>query len=433
MKTKRDKQVGVVTLGCSKNLVDSENIVTQLKGNGIGAEHQDHGEPADVIVINTCGFIEAAKQESIDTILQYVDLKRKGSIEKVYVTGCLSQRYQDDLRREIPEVDAYFGTLELPALLRRFDANYQHDLVGERNIWTPPHYAYLKISEGCNRTCAFCAIPLMRGAHRSKPIDQIIKEAENLVASGVKEIMLIAQELTYYGLDLYKERKLAILLEQLAEVEGLAWIRLHYAYPSKFPREILRVMAAKSNICNYLDMPLQHADDSILEGMRRQINQRETLDLIQYARDTVPNLALRTTMLVGFPNETELAFENLCEFVQEVRFDRLGVFEYSHEEGTIGYELDDNVAQSIKEQRAAKLMEIQRDISLENNERKIDTVVDVLIDRKENGIYYGRTEHDSPEVDNEVIINQEQYLRVGDFARIRITDVTEYDLFGTLA
>lgn len=434
MKTKfGDKQVRIVTMGCSKNLVDSENIVTQLKANDIRAEHQADGDSADVVVVNTCGFIEAAKQESIDTILHYVKMKERGEIEKVYVTGCLSHRYKDDLELEIPEVDAYFGTLELPALLSKFEADYQHDLVGERAIWTPNHYAYLKISEGCNRTCSFCAIPLMRGPHRSKPIEKILHEAEALVARGVKEIILIAQELTYYGLDLYKKRRLAELLDLLAQVPGLQWIRLHYAYPSKFPREVFDVIADHSNICNYLDMPLQHADNGILAAMRRHITQEETLDLIASARDKVPGLAIRTTMLVGFPGETESAFTELCDFVSKVGFDRLGVFEYSHEEGTSGFELVDDVPIEEKERRAAHLMEIQKSISLQNNERKIGNTVNVLIDRKEGRIYYGRTEHDSPEVDNEVIIDQGAYLRVGDFAPIEITDVTEYDLFGQLA
>ena len=434
LKTRSDhKKVNVVTLGCSKNLVDSENIVTQLKANNVDAEHQSIDSVADIVVINTCGFIEAAKQESIDTILAYAKLKEEGSLEKLYVTGCLSHRYKDELQRAIPEVDAYFGTLELPGLLQKFNADYKHELVGDRIILTPHHYAYLKISEGCNRTCAFCAIPLMRGKHRSKSIRDLVAQAEGLVARGVKEIILIAQELTYYGLDRYKKRKLADLLDQLSDIEGLQWIRLHYAYPANFPREVFQIMRTKPNICNYLDMPLQHANNAILHAMRRQITQEETWELIQYARSEVPDLALRTTMLVGFPGETEAAFEQLCQFVSKVRFDRLGVFEYSHEEGTIGYQLPDDVPHDIKCKRATKLMDIQKQISLEINERKIGSIVNVLVDRKEGGFYYGRTEHDSPEVDNEVIIDGTQDLSIGDFAPIKIQDVTEYDLFGVLA
>lgn len=434
MKTQRKNNgVKVVTLGCSKNLVDSENIVTQLKANQIDAEHLDGEGTADVVIVNTCGFIEAAKQESIDTILHYVDEKTKGDVQKLYVTGCLSERYKEDLQMEIPEVDAYFGTMELPALLERFDVDYQHDLIGERAIWTPPHYAYLKISEGCNRTCSFCAIPLMRGKHVSKPIEEVVSEAKNLVRHGVKEIILIAQELTYYGLDLYKERSLSKLLDLLACVDGLEWIRLHYAYPSKFPRGIFKVMAAHPNICNYIDMPLQHGDDQVLQRMKRQITNAETVDLINYARDNVPGLAFRTTLMVGFPGESEKEFENMCRFVERMRFDRMGVFEYSHEENTDAHQLKDDVSPELKEFRSGMLMDIQKNISLEHNESKVGSVYRVLIDRKEGDYYYGRTEHDSPEVDNEVIIAaRESYLRVGDFAQIRVNDVTEYDLMGEL-
>jgi ribosomal protein S12 methylthiotransferase len=388
-------------------------------------------DDVNTVIVNTCGFIEAAKQESIDTILHYADLKSKGSIEKLFVTGCLSHRYKDDLQKEMPEVDAFFGTMELPALLAKFEVNYQHELLGDRSIMTPPHYAYLKIAEGCNRTCAFCAIPLMRGDHRSRPIELIVEEAKSLVRRGVKEILLIAQELTYYGLDLYRSRKLGALLEQLASVEGLEWIRLHYAYPPKFPREVLLVMATYPNICNYLDMPLQHADDRVLSRMKRQITQAETLDLISYARDKVPNLALRTTMLVGFPGETDLEFDALCRFIEQVKFDRLGVFEYSHEDGTAAALMEDDVPAEVKELRAGRLMEIQREISLQHNESRIGSILKVLIDRKEGTSFYGRTEYDSPEVDNEVIINAEaDFVRVGDFAMIKITDATEYDLYG---
>ncbi len=410
--------------------MDSENIVTQLRANEILADHYIEEDQAEVVIVNTCGFIESAKQESIDTILQYAALKEEGVIEKLYVTGCLSQRYKTELAASISEVDAFFGTLELPALLHHFNADYKHELIGERSIFTPEHYAYLKISEGCNRTCTFCAIPLMRGAHRSRPMDVLVDEARKLVGMGVKEIILIAQELTYYGLDIYRERKLHELLRRLVQIEGLMWIRLHYAYPSRFPRETLEVMASHANICSYLDIPLQHADDNVLKMMRRQINQKETLDLIAFARKTVPNLTLRTTMLVGFPGETESAFIELCNFVKRVRFDRLGVFEYSHEEGTAAYGYDDNVPPAEKERRAGVLMEIQKGISKELNERKVGSVVNVLIDRVDKGIYYGRTEADSPEVDNEVIIETQKYLRVGDFAMIKICDATEYDLYG---
>ncbi len=386
---------------------------------------------ANTVIVNTCGFIEAAKQESIDTILKYAELKDNGSIERLYVTGCLSHRYKEDLEQEIPQVDAFFGTMELPGLLARFEIDYKHELLGERSIMTPPHYAYLKISEGCNRTCSFCAIPLMRGEHRSKPIDSILAEARMLVKRGVKEILLIAQELTYYGLDLYKKRALASLLEQLAQVDGLEWIRLHYAYPSKFPREVFDVMAKYPSICNYIDMPLQHADNDVLRRMKRQITREETLDLIRHARETVPNLAFRTTLLVGFPGESEAEFENLCRFVKEARFDRLGVFEYSEEDGTSGAELKDDVSQELKEARAGQIMNIQREISLEHNEAKIGCTLRVLIDRKEGDNFYGRTEFDSPEVDNEVIIDATStFLRTGDFADIKIIDATEYDLFG---
>ncbi|MCB0686012.1 MAG: 30S ribosomal protein S12 methylthiotransferase RimO [Saprospiraceae bacterium] len=431
MKTKRNGgKVSVVTLGCSKNLVDSENIVTQLRNGRLDAEHELPENEVDTVIVNTCGFIEAAKQESIDTILHYVDLKGRGQINKVYVTGCLSHRYKEELEQEIPEVDAYFGTMELPALLARFDVDYRHELIGERSILTPPHYSYLKISEGCNRTCAFCAIPLMRGNHQSRSIESLVEEAKSLVKRGVREILLIAQELTYYGLDLYRTRKLAELLERLAEVEGLHWIRLHYAYPSKFPREVLQVMAKHPNICNYLDMPLQHGSDAVLARMKRQITVAETEDLIQYARETVPNLALRTTMLVGFPGETEGEFDELCSFVERLRFNRLGVFEYSHEEGTSGALLKDDVKSELKERRAGRLMEIQRQISLEHNEALVGSHLKVLIDRKEGESYFGRTEYDSPEVDNEVILDATtDFVRLGDFANVEITDATEYDLY----
>lgn len=433
MKTKTLKQdkVNVITLGCSKNLVDSENLITQLRGNDYEVVHDSDDEDANVVIINTCGFIDLAKQESVDTILEYAEIKKAGGIDKLYVTGCLSQRYKDDLEQEIPEVDAYFGTLELPGLLAKLNADYKHELVGERALTTPQHYAYLKISEGCNRTCSFCAIPLMRGKHLSRPIEELVTEARNLARMGVKELMLIAQELTYYGLDLYKQRELPQLLHALADVEGIEWIRLHYAYPSKFPLEIFDAMAERPEICNYLDMPLQHANNAVLERMRRQITQEETRELIALARQRVPGLAIRTTMLVGFPGETEEEFQDLCDFVRQMRFERLGVFQYSHEEDTRAYDLPDDVPAEVKAERAERLMAIQQQISLELNEAKIGQTYRVLFDRKEGGYFVGRTEFDSPEVDNEVLVAaQDNYVRIGDFAQVRITDAIDYDLFG---
>ncbi len=428
-RTLRKDKVNVVTLGCSKNLVDSENIITQLQANDFNVSHEDYDNDANIVIVNTCGFIDLAKEESVNTILEYANKKTKGEIEKLYVTGCLSQRYKDNLEEEIPEVDAFFGTMELPVLLNRLEADYKHELLGERSITTPMHYAYLKISEGCNRTCSFCAIPLMRGKHISKPIEDLVLEAKNLAKNGVKELMLIAQELTYYGLDLYKKRALAELLDALCEVEGIEWIRLHYAYPSKFPKEIFEVMSRQQKICNYLDIPLQHASDSVLDRMRRQITRGEQAELIRYARETVPEIAIRTTMLVGFPGENDKEFEELCEFVEEMRFDRLGVFQYSHEEDTSGYLLDDDVSQELKSERANKLMEIQQEISFQKNLDKIGSVFNVLIDRVEGGYFIGRTEYDSPEVDNEVLIDAKEYfLRVGDFATVEIINAQEYDL-----
>ena len=435
MKTKTLKQdkVNVITLGCSKNLVDSENIITQLRGNDYEVVH-DSNEDANIVIVNTCGFIDLAKEESVNTILEYADVKKQGGIDKLYVTGCLSQRYKDDLEKEIPEVDAYFGTLELPGLLAKLNADYKHELIGERITTTPQHYAYLKISEGCNRTCSFCAIPLMRGKHVSKPIEELVKEAKNLARFGVKELMLIAQELTYYGLDIYKKRELPKLLHALADVEGIEWIRLHYAYPSKFPTEIFDVMAERPEICNYLDMPLQHANDAVLERMRRQITRKETTELVRLARQKIPNLSLRTTMLVGFPGETEEEFQDLCDFVEEMEFDRLGVFQYSHEEDTIAHGLADDVPAEIKEERAGRIMEIQQEISFRKNQEKIGKAFKVLFDRKEGEFFIGRTEGDSPEVDNEVLVAAaNNYVRVGDFAQVKITDAMDYDLIGEIA
>ncbi len=436
MKTKSLKpdKVNIVTLGCSKNTVDSELLLDQLKGNKIEAQHESD-EDANIVVINTCGFIDVAKQESIDSILHYAERKDQGSIEKLYVTGCLSERYKQDLEKEIPQVDAYFGTLELPFLLERLGADYKHELIGERtNLSTPDHYAYLKISEGCNRTCAFCAIPLMRGKHVSKPIERIISEARSLVKSGVKEIMLIAQELTYYGLDIYKKRQLPELLDRLAQVEGLSWIRLHYAYPHQFPLEIIDVMKKHDNICNYLDIPLQHVSDPVLKAMDRKIDKRQTQALIEEIRRIIPEITLRTTMLVGFPGETEKDIEELEQFIKWARFDRLGVFQYSHEENTSGFALQDDISSEVKAERCNRIMELQQGISSEINHNKIGKTLRVLFDRKEGGYFIGRTESDSPEVDNEVLVKaDENFVRIGDFANIRITDASDFDLFGVLA
>ncbi|HHM21385.1 MAG TPA: 30S ribosomal protein S12 methylthiotransferase RimO [Bacteroidetes bacterium] len=430
-KTLHPDKINVVTLGCSKNLVDSENLITQLQANDYDVKHNSNGTDANIVIVNTCGFIDLAKQESIDTILQYAQVKTEGGIDKLYVTGCLSQRYRDELSVEIPEVDAWFGTLELPGLLARLNADYRHDLIGERLLTTPPHYAYMKISEGCNRTCSFCAIPLMRGGHVSRPIETLVQEAQNLARRGVKELILIAQELTYYGLDIYKERALSRLLEALSEVNGIEWIRLHYAYPGKFPTAVFDVMATRPEVCNYLDMPLQHASDTVLERMRRQTTCAEMEALIHLAREKVPDIAIRTTMLVGFPGETDDEFEQLCDFVQRMEFDRLGVFQYSHEENTRAWQLRDNVPEPLKAQRANRLMEIQQAISFQKNQDKIGRILRVLFDRKEGGFFVGRTEADSPEVDNEVLVDaSSQYVRIGDFANIKITDAEDYDLFG---
>ena len=436
MKTKSIKkdQVHVITLGCSKNLVDSENLITQLEHNQFKVKHNPTTKPADIIVVNTCGFIDRAKQESIDTILEYAQLKNEGKIKKLYVTGCLSQRYRDNLMEEIVEVDDFFGTLEMPALLKRFNVDYKSELIGERQITTPSNFAYLKISEGCNRTCSFCAIPLMRGKHISQPIESLVDQAKHLAKVGVKEIILIAQELTYYGLDLYKKRALPELIDKLSEVEGIEWIRLHYAYPSKFPLEILDVIRTNTKVCNYLDIPLQHIADPVLSRMKRQITSIESRDLIKQIRDKVPDIALRTTMLVGFPGESEDDFDQLSCFIEEVRFDRLGVFQYSHEEDTSAFLFEDNVPADVKEQRASELMKIQEPISESLNQQKIGKDYKVLFDRKESGYFVGRTEFDSPEVDNEVLVpSKENYIRIGDFAQVTITDATAYDLYAKLS
>ncbi len=418
-------------MGCSKNLVDSEVMLSQLRANDLEATHEAEKDEANVVIINTCGFIDNAKKESIDTILEYVNRKEEGRVDRVYVTGCLSHRYKEELETEIPEVDAWFGTLELPRLLNTLGADYKHELIGERLITTPSHYAYMKISEGCDRPCSFCAIPLMRGGHKSKPIEELVKEAAHLVKHGTKEIMLIAQDSTYYGIDLYGERKLAALLEALSAVEGLEWIRLHYAYPSQFPMDALEVMASKPNICNYLDIPLQHATDNMLKSMRRGISARRTLEVIRQIRENVPGIALRTTMLVGHPGETEEDFTELMEFIRESRFERLGVFTYSHEENTHAGTLTDDIPEEVKEERAQRLMELQESISLELNREKVGKEFKVLFDRVEGAYFVGRTEFDSPEVDNEVLVEKNSgYVRLGDFARVRITDASAFDLYG---
>jgi len=434
MKTKTilTDKVNVITLGCSKNKVDSENLITQLIGNDFDVSHETE-QKSDIVIINTCGFIDLAKEESIQTILDYAERKKEGEIKKLFVTGCLSQRYKDDLEVEIPEVDAFFGTLEMPALLTRLNANFKHELVGERWISTPGHFAYLKIAEGCNRTCSFCAIPLMRGTHVSRNIEEILVEAKSLARRGVKELMLISQELTYYGLDTYKKRMLTELLSQLVKIDGIEWIRLHYAYPSKFPIEIFEIMAAEPKICNYLDMPLQHAQNGVLNRMRRQITVEETRDLLRTARRIVPDITLRSTFLVGFPGETEEEFQELCDFIEEEGLDRVGVFTYSHEESTRAHELEDDVPEEIKMERANRIMEIQSAISFEKNKTKIGKTFKVLFDKIENGHFVGRTEGDSPEVDNEVLVPiKGNYARIGDFADVYITEASEYDLFGVI-
>ncbi|MCX6199339.1 MAG: 30S ribosomal protein S12 methylthiotransferase RimO [Bacteroidetes bacterium] len=435
MKTKAIKKdkVSVITLGCSKNIVDSEVLMGQLQHGGYDVHHDKWSKGRNIVIVNTCGFIDRAKEESINTIMEYADAKSAGKIEKLYVTGCLSQRYKDNLETEIPEVDAFFGTMELPRLLKTLKVDYKHELIGERFLTTPLHYAYMKISEGCNRTCSFCAIPLMRGKHISRPIEEVVSEAKKLAAQGVKELMLIAQELTFYGLDIYKKRRLPELLAELSKVEGIEWIRLHYAYPAQFPMEIIDAIAENEKVCNYLDMPLQHAADTILTAMRRNITNAETRELIHKIRERVPSIAIRTTMLVGFPNETESDFDSLKSFIEDMRFDRLGVFTYSHEENTRAHGLEDNVPQEIKEQRAAELMGVQESISFELNQNKVGNTFKVLFDRKEGGYFIGRTEFDSPEVDNEVLVDaKKQFVRVGDFANVKITSAEEFDLYGEL-
>jgi ribosomal protein S12 methylthiotransferase len=433
-KTLKKNKVNVVTLGCSKNVFDSEVLMAQLKANKFEVEHESMSDDSEIVIINTCGFIDNAKQESIDTILRYAQAKADGEVDKVYVTGCLSERYKDDLEQEIPEVDAFFGTRELPRLLKTLKADYKQELVGERLLTTPSHYAYFKIAEGCDRPCSFCAIPLMRGNHISTPIEELVSSAKSLAAKGVKELILIAQDLTYYGLDIYKKRALADLLEQLSGVEGIEWIRLHYAFPSGFPMDVLDVMNAKTNVNFYLDIPLQHGSTRILQSMRRGITREKTEELVEEIRAKVPGIAIRTTLIVGYPGETKEDFQEMYDFVEKMRFDRLGVFTYSHEENTHAYSLEDDVPEKTKRERADKIMELQSGISYELNQEKVGKTFKVLFDRVEGDYFIGRTEFDSPEVDNEVLVKKEGnvFVRIGDFANVEITSADHYDLYGKL-
>lgn len=432
-KTLKKNKVNVITLGCSKNVYDSEVMMAQLKANQFDVEHESQQDDAEIVIINTCGFIDNAKQESIDTILRYAEAKNEGLVDKLYVTGCLSERYKDDLEKEITEVDAYFGTRDLPRLLKTLKADYKHELVGERLLTTPNHYAYFKIAEGCDRPCSFCAIPLMRGKNVSTPIEDLLIQAKGLAAKGVKELMLIAQDLTYYGLDLYKKRALADLISQLADVEGIEWIRLHYAFPAGFPMDVLEVMRERTNVCNYLDIPLQHGSTKILQSMRRGITREKTEDLIAQIREKVPGIALRTTLIAGYPGETEEDFQEMYDFVERSRFDRLGIFTYSHEDDTHAFTLDDDVPAKVKKERADKIMELQSGISYELNQLKVGKTYKVLFDRVEGDYFIGRTEFDSPEVDNEVLVlKSDGFVRLGDFANVTITKADHYDLYGKL-
>jgi len=445
-KTLRKNKVNVITLGCSKNLVDSEVLMGQLKANDFEVEHKDEITNCNILVVNTCGFVENAKQQSIETILKCVEAKQNGHVEKVYVTGCLSERYKDDLQKEIVDVDAWFGTKDLPRLLKTLKADYKHELIGERLLTTPAHYAYLKISEGCDRPCSFCAIPIMRGKHVSIPMERIIEETKNLVKNGTKEIILIAQDLTYYGLDIYKKRNLAELLEKLSDVNGLDWIRLHYAYPSGFPLEVLDVMREKKNICNYLDIPLQHISDNMLKSMRRGITKEKTIELVETIRKRVPGIAIRTTLIAGYPGETKQDHEEMLEWIKESQFERLGVFTYSHEDDTHAFSLKDDVPQKEKQRRADAVMKVQQKISAELNKKMIGKTFKVLFDKKEGNYFVGRTEFDSPDVDNTILVDAASpptpllkerggkpvYVRIGDFANVKITSAKEYDLYGEL-
>ena len=424
------KKINVVTLGCSKNVYDSEVLMGQLEASGKNVVHEEKG---DVVVINTCGFIDNAKEESINTILEYVDLKNQGIVEKVFVTGCLSERYKPDLEREIPDVDQYFGTRDLPILLKHLGADYKHELVGERLTTTPKHYAYLKISEGCDRPCSFCAIPLMRGGHISTPIEKLVTEAQKLAKKGVKELILIAQDLTFYGLDIYKKRALGELLQELIKVEGIEWIRLHYAFPSGFPEDVLDIIKTEPKICNYIDIPLQHINTDLLKAMKRGTSLEKTNALLDKFREKVPDMAIRTTLIVGFPGETDDIFEELKQWVRDQRFDRLGCFTYSHEENTTAFVLEDNIPDEIKQKRVEEIMEIQQQISWEKNQEKVGKVFKCIFDRKEGDYFVGRTEYDSPDVDNTVLVPaKDVYISIGDFANVRITSAEDYDLIGEL-
>ena len=433
MRTKSIKKnkINVVTLGCSKNIYDSEVLMGQLKANGKNVVHEDENDEGNIVVINTCGFIGKAKEESVNTILHYAQKKEAGEVDKVFVSGCLSERYKPDLEKEIPNVDQYFGTHDLPNLLKVLEADYKHELIGERLTTTPKHYAYLKIAEGCDRPCSFCAIPLMRGKHRSTLIEDIVTEAEKLAANGIKEIMLIAQDLTYYGLDIYKKRALAELLEALVKVDGIEWIRLHYAFPTGFPMDVLEVMKREPKVCNYLDIPLQHVNTELLKSMKRGTTHEKTTALIHKFREVVPEMAIRTTLIVGYPGETEEMFQELKDWVEEMRFERLGAFEYSHEENTGAYVLEDDVPEEVKFRRVNEIMEIQSQISWELNQQKIGKTFRCLFDRKDGAYFYGRTEYDSPDVDNDVIVDaREHYVKIGEFVDIKIYDAGDYDLYG---
>lgn len=432
-KTLRKNKVNVVTLGCSKNIFDSEVLMGQLKANNYEVEHESKSDDAAIVIINTCGFIDNAKEESVNTILQFADAKEKGLVEKVYVTGCLSERYKHDLEKEIPEIDAWFGTRDLPRMLKVLKADYKHELVGERILTTPQHFAYLKISEGCDRPCSFCAIPLMRGKHISTPIDELVAQSKNLAKNGTKELILIAQDSTYYGLDIYGKRNLGELLSRLSDVDGIDWIRLHYAFPSGFPMDVLDVMRDNPKVCNYLDMPLQHITDNMLKSMKRGTTKQKTIDLVNEIRDKVPEITLRTTLIAGYPGETENDHEEMLRWVEDTRFDRLGVFTYSHEENTGAYELNDDVPADVKQARAEAVMEVQQGISFAINQQKVGKAFKVLFDRKEGDWFIGRTEGDSPEVDNEVLVPaKDNYLRIGDFANVKIEKAEEFDLYGVV-
>ncbi len=429
-KTLKKNKINVVTLGCSKNVYDSEVLMGQLKANNKEVVHEEEG---NIVVINTCGFIANAKEESVNTILEYVQKKEEGTVDKVFVTGCLSERYKPDLQKEIPSVDQYFGTTELPGLLKALEADYKHELIGERLTTTPKNYAYLKIAEGCDRPCSFCAIPIMRGKHKSTPIENLVIEAEKLAANGVKELILIAQDLTYYGLDIYKKRNLAELLQELIKVEGIEWIRLHYAFPTGFPLDVLEVMRNEPKVCNYIDIPLQHISDAVLKSMKRGFGKDKINNLLSDFRERVPGMAIRTTLIVGYPGETEENFQELKQWVTDMRFERLGCFTYSHEENTSAYLLEDDVPEEVKMKRANEIMEIQSQISWELNQEKIGKEFKVIIDRKEGSYFVGRTQFDSPDVDNEVLINAEKnYIRTGDFANVKITAAEDFDLYAEL-